>query len=377
MPRVRGQCAVRLEVIGKGGVWEIAWRQTGSGLAEEGDARRIAATLLDLSGRSGLRVALQPSIVLGGTLLDSGDLEHVPASEGAEFTLRGRAAELNIDAAQALEAARDLSERSVIELNSGLAEVCQLSKQQCTDVQGITRTFDATGGLGGALTALEGEVSSVSERLQGVLAGHLIEVGGATASAQDIVKLASAVEQIAQSARMLTFNAKVESARLGSEGKGFVVIAGAISDLAKDVRTSNDLVTGLAEELATKLPRLCQDTAQLAKETEAQLAGLRHRLGSLRETFQSAREQAVAELVKAEAAAQAVKARSHDVIRHLQFQDRTSQLLMRAKGHVEAMEAALGVEEAVSDDLVSRAGERGQKVDGKTVSVEPGDVTLF
>jgi hypothetical protein len=367
-----------MQVMGNGGVWEVSWRQLGAAPAGESEARRLGTAMVELAEGAGLRVSLEPTLVLGGTVVDVGPVERLPAWDGAELTWRGRSVEGGVDAGRALEAARDLSERSVLELNRGLEEVLSLSQQQCTEVEGLARTFDTTGGLGVALTALEGELSTVGQRLSGVLSGHLVEVGSAAASAHDIVKLAAAVGQIAQSARMLTFNAKVESARLGAEGKGFVVIAGAISELANDVRTSNDLVTGMAEELVAKLPKLREATAELASATDAQLASLKGRLGSLRETFQTARDQAVTELGKAQGAAEAVKARSHEVIRHLQFQDRTSQLLMRVKAHVESMEAALGVKEAAaSPDLLARVGTLGRKLEDQTIGMNAGEVTLF
>jgi hypothetical protein len=161
----------------------VSWRQLGAAPAGESEARRLGTAMVELAEGAGLRVSLEPTLVLGGTVVDVGPVERLPAWDGAELTWRGRSVEGGVDAGRALEAARDLSERSVLELNRGLEEVLSLSQQQCTEVEGLARTFDTTGGLGVALTALEGELSTVGQRLSGVLSGHLVEVGSAAASA--------------------------------------------------------------------------------------------------------------------------------------------------------------------------------------------------
>ena len=379
LPRVEGRCSIQLLVGAKGGVWEIGWRQGGRDDApqKEAEVRRVGARLVELVEREGFRLLLAPAFVLGGIHLDPPDLERLEVAGGAELTWRSRAVDSAIDAAGSLEVAREFSERSVLDLNRELNEVMRLSEQQCADVVQMAQSFDATGGLGEALAALEGELSRVGDRLRASLSAHLADVGGAAAGANDIVKLAATVTQIAHSARVLTFNARLESARLGPEGKGFVVIAGAIRELAGNVSASNDLVTDVATGLVTKLPMLQRATAELASATDAQLASVRERLASLRDSFQKARAQALLELKRAEVAAGEVHQRSCDVVHHLQFQDRTSQLLTRVRAQVQAMEAVLGLSEAKPDDVLLRVGELGRALDDQTAGLAPGAVALF
>lgn len=379
LPRAKGTLAVLLQVVGRGAVWDVTLRQvapTGAA-ATEVDARAVADALVGLAQEAKLRVGAEPTVVLGGCLMDGGGAERIEAWEGAELLLRRHGLDVQVEAAGALEAARALSERSVLELGEGLEALSKLAAQQCVEVGQVVKNFDTSGGLDAALTALEGELSSVGQKVHGALTSHLGEVGGAAVSAHDIVRLASAVEQIAHSARVLTFNAKIESARLGSQGKGFVVIAGAISELAKDVSTSNELVSNLADELARRLPTLERATAELAAATEAQLEALRQRVGSLRESFVAARARSVAELERAEAVADAVRTKSDEAIRHLQFQDRTSQLLMQVKEQVQVLEAALGVDEVPVDDHLARVGKLGREREDKTIALAPGEVALF
>lgn len=377
LPHIDGGGSLALLVGAAGGIWEIGWEHEGTAAADERDLRRVGEVIIDLVRRRGFRVLLEPSCVLGGRRVAPPGLERLPAAGGAELTWRRRGVEVPIDAAGSLDVARDFTERSVLELDRGLEEVLRLSEQQCADVAHMAESFDATGGLGDALTALEGELSSMGQCLHVALSGHLAEVGGAASSAKDIVKLASTVTQIAHAARVLTFNARLESARLGPEGKGFVVIAGAIRELAGNVSASNDLVASVATEMVAKLPMLQRATAQLAATTDAQLAGVRERLASLREAFKATRGRAMAELKRAESAANAVRSRSHEVIQHLQFQDRTSQLLMRVKGQVQAMEAVLGLGEVTDKDTILRVGALGRRLDEPTIGLAPGAVALF
>lgn len=377
LPHIDGAGSLALLVGASGGLWEIGWGHEGAAAADERDVRRVGEVMVDLVRRRGFRVLLEPSCVLGGRRLDPPGLERLAAAGGAELTWRRRGVEVPIDAAGSLDVARDFTERSVLDLDRGLEDVLRLSQQQCADVAHMAESFDATGGLGDALTALEGELSSMGQRLHAALLGHLAEVGGAASSANDIVKLASSVTQIAHSARVLTFNARLESARLGPEGKGFVVIAGAIRELAGNVSASNDLVASVASEMVTKLPMLQRATVDLTAATDAQLAGVRERLASLREAFKATRDRAMAELKKAESAANAVRLRSHDVIQHLQFQDRTNQLLMRVKEQVLAIEAVLGLKEATEKDTILRVGALGRRLDQPAIGLAPGAVALF
>jgi methyl-accepting chemotaxis protein len=378
LPRISGQCVIALLLGTRDGIHEVGWRQRDSGAAAtEADARQVADALTRLAQKKGYGLLFEPTVVLGGEATESAGMESVAVGEEAELTWRSRSLSTSIDASGALEAARELLESSVVKLAQGLDEVFHLSEAQCAEVEQMAHKFDATGGLGEALSAVEGEVSSVRQQLRTSIAGHLKEVESAAASANDIVKLASAVGQIAQSASVLTFNAKLESAHLGEAGKGFVVIAGAIRDLANDVRTSNELVTNLANSLVTTLPKLRRETAALGSTTEAQLDVVRARLASLRGSFQTAHADALEEMSKAETTAGTVRSRSHEVIQQLQFQDRTNQLLMRVKEYVSDVESVLGRSGAEEADVIARVGELGRKLDDRSITLAPGEVALF
>lgn len=353
LPGIPGSCAISVFIGARSSVWEIGWRCVEPGVPRADDLRRLAKTLVGLIEGEGFALLFEPTLVLG-RVLDLGSLERVPARDGAELVFRRRGKDAPIDAVGSLDGARALMEDSVLKLSAELGEVFQLSQQQCTEMQRMAHKFDARGGLSDAVGALENELTGMGQALRASFGGHLKDVEGAAACAMDIVKLASAVDQIAQSARLLTFNARLESARLGESGKGFVVIANAIRELANDVRSSNELVTNLAASLVSTLPQLQRATTVLAGTSEAQLEAVRARLASLRSALQSNQQEAIAELRESEVAATAMRDRSQDVIQHLQFQDRTNQLLVRARDQVQALEEVLGVDEAknpVTEDV--------------------------
>jgi hypothetical protein len=378
LPPVSGACAVVALVGAQARVWEVAWRQPGPSAASHAGASEVASALAGHVGRAGLVLLFEPSVVLG-ELSWSGPFEQLQLPGGAGFAFRQRGPEREdpVAAVGSLDAARELTERSVLQLGEGLDEVFRLAELQCTEMKQVVRQFDASGGLGDAVSALEREVGTVGSALRDSLSSHTTDVGVAAASAKDIARLALAVSNIAESARMLTFNARVESARLGEAGKGFIVIANAIRELANDVQSSNALVTNLATKLVSSLPLLQRDTQELANRTDKQLDAVRERLGSLRESFQGTRDQALVELRTTETAASSLRDRAHDVIQHLQFHDRAGQLLLRVKSQVEAMEEALGIEESAEERIIERVGQLGRRAAKADIALQPGGVALF
>lgn len=74
-----------------------------------------------------------------------------------------------------------------------------------------------------------------------------------TDASQDIVKILETVSHIAQQTRLLSLNAKIESARAGENGRGFAVVAEEVQKLAmeseKSVKEIKHLITALSEEI--------------------------------------------------------------------------------------------------------------------------------
>jgi methyl-accepting chemotaxis protein len=369
-PRVIGRGVVTVLLGGRSRLTTLMWVNEGDELASPGALRAVAATFEALAKAEGLPLLFEPVCVSGVLTSLPSNAEGIALEDGARCLLIERGEEVKVEAIASIQNVRSTSEAAVLEIGAGLNSLLNSSKKQSLEMNQVVQAFDSgSGGLADTLKALDGEVQHLGSSLRDSLAHHRSEVQGAVGWATDIIALARSVDQIAQSARLLTFNARLESARLGDQGKGFVVIANAIRDLASDVRSSNEVVTRLATSLASTLPRLQRATSDLAETTDTQLGALRSRLSQLQESFKAAHDTTLEALLRTETVAQATRERSHDVIQQLQFQDRCSQLLAHAISEIEVLEETLALEEAQSV--------RGRAPVSRADDSTPGAVEMF
>jgi len=76
--------------------------------------------------------------------------------------------------------------------------------------------------------------------------------------------------------------------------------------------------------------------------------------------------------------AQELQSRANTVIHHLQFQDRTSQMLAEAAQQAAAVVSIAGlVEQQVDEQVIRQVGELGRKISGEEGLKAAGSVELF
>ncbi len=348
-PYVVGRGVVTAVLGGRSRLTTVTWVNEGDELASPEALRAVAATIEALAAKAKRPLLFSPTCVSGVLTSAPLEAELVDLGRGGRCLLLDRGEDANVAPVASIETVVALSEAAVLSIGAGLNALVTSTKEQCAEMDQVVHNFDSgSGGLADSLKALDSETAHLGSSLRDSLAHHRGEVQGAVRWATDIIALARSVDQIAQSARLLTFNARLESARLGEQGKGFVVIANAIRDLANDVRSSNEVVTRLATSLASTLPRLQKATSDLSETTDTQLGALRARLAQLHDSFGAAHKSTLEALQRSEVTAAKSRDRSHEVIQHLQFQDRCTQLLRHAIGEIEVLEHTLSIDEKSS-----------------------------
>ena len=110
------------------------------------------------------------------------------------------------------------------------------------------------------------------------------KVQGLDVKSQEISKLVSVIQEIADQTNLLALNAAIEAARAGEHGRGFAVVADEVRKLAEQVSTSvadiTEIVTGIqnesslvAESLQDGYKEVKQGTTQI-KTTQETFAGI-------------------------------------------------------------------------------------------------------
>lgn len=286
---------------------------------------------------------------------------------------------------QNIGAAQKLSETSVLAIGEEMRRIYELARSHADGLKVVASQFSENGAEqsgGNVATTIEHLSTQMRDFGQEILertAKQAQDIEQARAWTNDIVKLGQAIANIASNARILTFNARLESARIGEAGRGFAVIAGSIQELATQVRQTNQSVSELAENLATALPRLGADALDTAKNAKDSVGLLEQKLLDVHSRLAEVRTESWEALSESADVAKELQGKANSVIHHLQFQDRASQLLAEAAEQTTAIIDVAGLEERELDkSYIGQVGQMGRKItNGSGPAVEEGSIQLF
>jgi chromosome segregation ATPase len=284
--------------------------------------------------------------------------------------------------ARSIAAAQKLAEDSVLDVGHNMRGIFELARSHAGSLEGLVAQYSqANAGqdtIASTIESLGSKVDRVNEELVERVSRQAKSLERARAWTSDIVRLGQSIAAIASSARMLTFNARIESARIGEAGKGFAVIAQSIQDLATQIRETNNAVGSLASNLARALPELGTEAQAMASDAKEQLAQLTSNLQKVRAQLEATRTEAHASLVASTENASQLEQRANGVLEKLQFQDRTHQMLEEARVQTEALLKLVGVDESsVDQTVVEQVGWLGKQLEGSAKLKEAGSVELF
>ncbi len=259
--------------------------------------------------------------------------------------------------------------------------VATLSSQTKETLEGIS--FSDHGDDEKSLAVSIAKQSDTTELFVSVLQGRMEKQRSVAAQAyeqsQAISEAANSVERLSRQATMLAINAMIEAARMGEAGASFTVIGNEMQWLSKEIKRTNTLVAGLAENLGELLPSIAKMIEETSSHTDAFSGTIKETISEVRERTTSLQGGVEELLTDNEDAMSTILNQSNAALSHLQFQDTVAQGLMRLDCIVRDLIISVGTlgGEDMSNMLVPE--EEHVEIGGeKLISPdEAGEVMLF
>lgn len=181
--------------------------------------------------------------------------------------LRGLASDILAASEQQVAGAAEQA-AAVTETSATLEELAQTSKQIAENSEAVVRVAERT------LASAEEGMTAVAETANGIeeirvttmqSSDRILQLGERS---QEIGRVLSIIDEIAEQTKILALNAAIEAARAGESGKGFAVVAGEIRKLADSVTESTQEIGRVVREIQASTSSLVMATEKAAEKVD-------------------------------------------------------------------------------------------------------------
>jgi methyl-accepting chemotaxis protein len=322
-------------------------------------------------------------------------------AEGLGASVQGEFAALRADLARV----RAISADAVAKMGSGFRDLREQSRQQHELVQSLVTLLDGAGAGHGRRAGLQSFTTQTGALLRDLLENILAssarsvetaeQMGGLTASLDDVVKLTGGAKRLADHTRLLALNATMEAARAGAAGTGFSVVAREVKNLSAESHGFSDQISETVTQARSHLTRSLASTQGLAAKDQRLVEASRARMGALDAEIADLNAQVSEHLARAAAVAKTIDQGVGLSLTALQFEDLLSQVTDQIDRRLNALEPlAAGLARSLDDVAndpspggvaaalgglrgLSDAVGAGARRTVEQTSMDAGDVTLF
>lgn len=210
------------------------------------------------------------------------------------------------------------------EVLAAATQIAQISREAADHVQELGSTAEAFSKSTQVIQSLSQTQAEILAKSTENLRDQEAMVTQSMDIARRISEYGGQVREISLDARMLTINARIESARLGATGGAFAVIADQMASFSRAVEAANTTIAELAEELSRIMPRALEAASALRAHTEE--VAIQKSL-EMQMALQEADASMTHLLHSSKKRAESIRHGSHQVLSHLQFQDIVAQEL--------------------------------------------------
>ncbi|MDO8949565.1 MAG: methyl-accepting chemotaxis protein [Actinomycetota bacterium] len=232
-------------------------------------AESVLSSVLSTAGRA-LGIAAHESTGLEAL---TGELERVFANAASLLDqIRGANTNMRTLTAEVLAAAEQQASGSseqaaaVTETSATVEELAQTSSQIADNSEAVVRVAERT------LASAEEGMHAVQQTAEGIeeirvttqqSSDRILALGERS---QEIGRVLTIIDEIAEQTKILALNAAIEAARAGEAGKGFSVVAEEIRKLAESVTESTREIGKVVREMQASTSALIMQTEKAAKK---------------------------------------------------------------------------------------------------------------
>ncbi|WP_288841873.1 methyl-accepting chemotaxis protein [uncultured Deefgea sp.] len=236
--------------------------------------------------------------------------------------------------------ARDQSQEAVDKLALHFADIIESL--------GGTIRLASDGAHGGNVIATihrsEAQLNNIVKALEQVLkdrAALLVELEGLGQFNIELKQMATSVAEIAGQTNLLALNAAIEAARAGEAGRGFAVVADEVRKLStlsgetgKHIRSKVESINATIEGALAAAKNLSMTEACMIGESKNIIDDVVH-------GFHQTADQLNQTVQQLNTESQAVEQEIHEVLVHLQYQDRMGQIMGHVQGDMDKLQQLL------------------------------------
>jgi methyl-accepting chemotaxis protein len=204
-----------------------------------------------------------------------------------------------------IHSVQNLSEKEIMAIGESVKNIVNHTRQYIEESKDVV------------VRSFAGQSSSLTEFLSSTKQTTEVQnntVKEALTLSDDITQAGMAVDKLANQARLLALNAKIEAARLGSAGSAFSVITEEMNHLSMEIAKTNRLIADSTHAIRACLPMLAEQATTQMKRLEKFSWTLQGYKEGIEKSISSANDSSDSHINQ-------ILNLAYDTLSHLQFQD--------------------------------------------------------